>query len=287
MSDSSRRRLIRAVRLVPEAVRIGMAPVEPENSELESEVSEEAETLELEEARWRSVCEDLEARLRASEESCRSLQDQWDEREASREKETAELRAKIEEDGKKACEEGRAKGFAEGKEKGLTEGRLELEAEIRSEMEKKLSGAIELLNEVHRQIEGNLEELLAANPYRLVRLWQKVLSRLLVREVAFDQEAALRLLKGLLSRASEKEDLRVYLNPDDLDLIESQKGNFGDLMRGIRNIEFMADDEVDKGSCIVETGLGIYDARWRTQLEQIGVEVEGVLTEGMANDEDR
>jgi len=287
LSDSSRRRLIRAVRLVPEAVRIGMAPVEPENSEVESENTGEAGLLKEEAERWRSSCENLEDRLRASEERLRSLQAQCDEKEAARQREIAELRAKVEEDGKKACEEGRAKGFSEGREKGLSEGREELEAKIRSEMEQKLSGTIDLLNGVHKQIQTNLEELLAANPYRLVRLWQKVLSRLLIREVAFDQEAALRLLKGLLSRASEKEDLRVYLNPDDLDLIESQRGNFGDLVRGIRNIEFMADDEVDKGSCIVETGLGIYDARWRTQLEQIGVEVEGVLMEGMSNDEDR
>ena len=284
MSDLGRRRLIRAARILPDAVRIGAAP-EPSPEELLSDGDQaqdpsQEDLLRQEIDRWKNSCSQLEKQLKDSQSRIGNIEARMEADRDSQKKQMEAFLEKSEKDRRIAIEQGHAEGFAAGKEEGFTIGRSELEAEIRLELEKELSGTIETLNTVHGQIQKDLEQLLAANPYRLIRLWQKVLSRLLVREVAFDQEAALRLFKNLLSRASDKEDIRVYLNPDDLDAIEAQRGNFGELVRGVRNIEFMADEEVDKGSCIVETGLGIYDARWRTQLEQISTEVEAVLTEG-------
>ncbi|SMG37738.1 FliH/SctL family protein [Dethiosulfovibrio salsuginis] len=283
MSDLGRQRLIRAARVLTDAVRIG-APPEPSPEELlpEDELQEpsQEDLLRQELDRWKSSCAQLEKQLKDSQSRIGNIEARMEADRDSQKKQMEAFLEQSEKDRQAAVEQGHAEGFAAGKEEGFTLGRSELEAEIRAELEKELSGSVEILNTVHDQIQKDLEQLLAANPYRLIRLWQKVLSRLLVREVAFDQEAALRLFKNLLSRASEKEDIRVYLNPEDLDAIEAQRGNFGELVRGVRNIEFMADDEVDKGSCIVETGLGIYDARWRTQLEQISTEVEAVLTEG-------
>lgn len=288
MSDLGRRRLIRAARVLPDAVRIGAAP-EPLPEELlpdgdKTQEPSQEDLLRQEIDRWKNSCSQLEKQLKDSQSRIGNIEARMEADRDSHKKQMDEFLAQSEKDRQSAVKKGHSEGFTAGKEEGFTQGRSELEAQLRLEFEKELSGAVEILNTVHDEIKSNLEELLAANPYRLIRLWQKVLSRLLVREVAFDQEAALRLFKNLLSRASDKEDVRVYLNPDDLDSIEAQKGNFGDLIRGVRNIEFMADDEVDKGSCIVETGLGIYDARWRTQLEQISTEVEAVLTEGKNRD---
>lgn len=287
MSELGRRRLFRAARVLPDAVRIGVAP-EPSPEELLDELQQEEpcqeDLLRQEIDKWQGSCDSLEKELKNSRSRIKELESQLLADKERQKQEMDDFTAQLEKDRQEAVKQGHSEGFASGKEEGFSQGRSELEAELRAELEKELSGTVETLNMVHDEIRKNLEDLLAANPYRLIRLWQKVLSRLLVREVAFDQEAALRLFKNLLSRASDKEDIRVYLNPEDLNDIEAQKGNFGDLTRGIRNIEFMADDEVDKGSCIVETGLGIYDARWRTQLEQIGIEVEAVLTEGKNHD---
>ncbi len=284
MSDLGRHRLIRAARVLSDAVRIGVSPEQSQeeflsDGEQAQEPSQE-DILRQEIDRWKNSCSQLEKQLKDSQSRVENIEARMEADRESNKKQMEEFLAQSEKDRQAAVKKGHSEGFAAGKEEGVIQGRSELEAQLRSEFEKELSGAVEILNTVHDEIKNNLEELLAANPYRLIRLWQKVLSRLLVREVAFDQEAALRLFKNLMSRASDKEDVRVYLNPDDLDSIEAQRGNFGDLIRGVRNIEFMADDEVDKGSCIVETGLGIYDARWRTQLEQISTEVEAVLTEG-------
>lgn len=56
-----------------------------------------------------------------------------------------------------------------------------------------------------------------------------------------------------------------------------------DSIRGVKFFELLSDDHVDRGSCLIETNLGIYDARWKTQLEQISTEVQGLLEQGMAS----
>ena len=68
-------------------------------------------------------------------------------------------------------------------------------------------------------------------------------------------------------------------------MIEGIKDNIMDSIRGVKFFELQADDHVECGSCLIETNLGIYDARWRTQLEQISGEIENLLMEGAVRDD--
>ena len=67
--------------------------------------------------------------------------------------------------------------------------------------------------------------------------------------------------------------------------MRSRRDEYSDLLRGVRHLEFTPDPNVDAGSCIVETNMGIYDARWRTQLEQVAGEIERLFLEGGAEDD--
>jgi flagellar assembly protein FliH len=77
---------------------------------------------------------------------------------------------------------------------------------------------------------------------------------------------------------SDKNHIVIYASSEDVELLQDRlQGEFGDVLRGAKHLELKPDTNVDKGSCIVETNLGVYDARWRTQLEQIGMVVEKLL----------
>ena len=291
MSNSSLR-LIRAVRILPEAVRIGsvkqanhpFSGVITANKTFLEEDNEEYGVIRSQLNEKEATCKSLEQEISdlrerqiLMEEDLHTREEVW-----FAEKKSIEARVDLAEE--EARKEGFSQGYKEGNERGLNEGKDALCARITQEKEEEVSGVVALLNCVHQELQKNLEALLDSNSSRLIRLWQKTLSKILVKEVEFDKDSALRILKDLLSRASEKEDVRVYLNPGDIDYIEDKKKSLGDSIRSIRNIEFIPDDDVDPGSCLVETGLGVYDARWRTQLEQIGAEVEEVLTEGWENE---
>lgn len=291
MSKSSLR-LIRAVRILPEVVRIGHSKEDnlflsdslPGNSSLLVDGKEETydQSLLLEESE--NTCKSLELELSELRERQVLMEKDLRARENAWNSERKTIEARVDQEMEKAHEQGFSKGHKEGYDTGLEEGKEVLCARVTQEKEEEVAGIVALLNTIHEELRTNLETLLDENSHRLILLWQKVLSKILVKEVSIDSDSALRLLKNLLANASDRENVRVYLHPEDIDYVKEKKKTLGDVIRSVRNIEFVPDNEVDRGSCLVETGLGTYDARWRTQLGQIGKELDEVLSEGCGNE---
>ncbi len=288
LSKLLRPNVLRAVRLLPEAVRIGNAPGgnreihettprEPEAGnhpvDLISQLSEELSLLKtrLEESEREN--RDLASRASVFEEELSRervrLEEERGKMVSSLEAEAAAVR-------KKAVSE----GFEEGRKAGYEQGIENARKDAAKEAEEKIRSAVFLLESVHRSLGEHLDALCSLQMPRLIRMWEFLLSSMLRKEVSLDGETAVRMLRGVLERISDKERVLVYLNPEDVDALRGRKDEFGDLLRGVRHLEFIPDGNVDAGSCIVETNLGIYDARWRIQLEQVSGEIERLFIEG-------
>jgi flagellar assembly protein FliH len=54
-----------------------------------------------------------------------------------------------------------------------------------------------------------------------------------------------------------------------------------EIKRVIEEFELIGDATIEKGSCMVETNLGVYDARWKTQLEAIEREIQSLMGESL------
>jgi flagellar assembly protein FliH len=296
LSDASRQRLIRAVRLLPGTVRVGRGILEEVDSLGETiEKSDPAETLSKGE----------ESALAFADEQIRTLRSELRAREADlRETRSAELAVRAELDAAKdnletekalfyeqaevevqaRKEEADKAGHAEGREKGYAEGLANSEANVRTEYEEKFSDALLMLSGIYDSLSASRADLALSHAPQLVRLWEMMLCRMLQSSVTLDTNAAKRLLEYILKRVSDREKIIVYLNPEDIAGVEASKENLMDSIRGVKFFDILSDDHVDKGSCLVETNLGIYDARWRTQLEQVSSEVESLVMECMLED---
>ncbi|EHM09590.1 flagellar biosynthesis/type III secretory pathway protein [Thermanaerovibrio velox DSM 12556] len=279
--SSSRHRLLKAVRVLPEAVRIG-AKARPSEDPLKGcpESPEHQSSAPSEEDLLRERIALLEEELRRASDRAAALEGelvslklrQEEEREAF----LREAALKIQEARSRAEAEAREEGFRQGREEGLKSAREEMERLYLL----KFQEALEMAERFHKSLEEEREALLGLLVPQMVRLWEKTLSRMLLDRVRMDEGAALRVLKGVLAKISDRERLLIYLNPDDHRSVEGALGELGDLLRGNRHLEVVPDPDVDKGSCIVETNLGVYDARWRTQLEQVGLQVSSLLFGG-------
>lgn len=193
-------------------------------------------------------------------------------------KKEQELAAGVEANREQAKREGREKGHAEGLKSGREAALSQARTEIAKEYRDKLSGLVTLIESFASKLDENFAELLMMNQPRMLRLWQEMLKKMLQREVAMDSEAVLGVLGDLLKRLSDRNRLVIYVNPEDTALLENRMHEeFEDVLRGVRHIELKSDANVDRGSCIVETNLGVYDARWRTQLDQIDSTVESLF----------
>lgn len=272
MSDHLPPKLLKAVRLIPQAVKVTSLNGQQADLRSAERVGEEKEE---EEATLRRTVEQLRQENAA-------LRTELDGERKRLEAERRNMTLKMSQEAEKLREKALREGYEEGYRRGAEQGKIEAIEAVREENIKKISSLVGLLESIHEELKNSLDVLLLANEAKLVRLWEKILSRLLFQRASLDEGLVLRVLKEILARASDRERILIYLNPSDLTYAESHSDELAELLRGVKHLEFIPDDNVDKGSCVVETNLGVYDARWRTQLEQISQELDKVLLEGRA-----
>jgi flagellar assembly protein FliH len=273
LSDHLSPKLLKAVRLIPQAVKV--TSLNGQQADLRSAERVSEKKKEEEEATLRKTVEQLRQENAA-------LRTELDEERKRLEAERRNMTLKMSQEAEKLREKALREGYEEGYRRGAEQGKIEAIEAVREENIKKISSLVGLLESIHEELKNSLDVLLLANEAKLVRLWEKILSRLLFQRASLDEGLVLRVLKEILARASDRERILIYLNPSDLTYAESHSDELAELLRGVKHLEFIPDDNVDKGSCVVETNLGVYDARWRTQLEQISQELDKVLLEGRA-----
>ncbi len=291
--SSLRQGVLRAVRLLPNVVKIGVEPETALPSIQEEEqllngtsVSdpkrEELFTPENPDKKWKDKIAELQENLTGSELARLQLANKIAslEEELAKVKETAvrkehELTASVETQKEQARVEGYAQGHAEGLENGHKAGLENARLEAASQYHEKFSILAGLLEGMSTRLEENFAELTSLNQPRMLRLWQEMLKKMLQREMSLTPDAVVNVLADVLSRLSDKNHILIYVSPEDMELLQDKmQGEFEDVLRGVKHLELKPDTNVDKGSCLVETNLGVYDARWRTQLEQIDTAVE-------------
>ena len=292
MSDPSRQRLIRAVRLLPGTVKIGMStsPTPSENVDIAEGVSVVAPTASslLPDPRELTILQLnerialIEGQLKTSLAAEAKLRAEQDGLRKGIETERNELHAKNKEEQRQALLAAEKEGKQRGYDIGYAEGLETAEKSVQTVYSDRFSSLVALLEGIHLNLEQSREKLFQASGLQLITLWEVMLERMLLTQVKLDPAVVDRTVRGIVQRVSDREKIMVYLHPEDLPLVTQTKDDLLDVLRGIKHFEFLGDEHVERGSCLVETGMGIYDARWRTQLEQISAQIRQLLEEGGA-----
>ena len=151
-------------------------------------------------------------------------------------------------------------------------------AEVEQEYFEKFSELAGVIDTFGKKLEDNFAELVKLNQPRLVRVWTEMLRRMLYRQVELEPGTIDAVLSELLSRLSDKNQILIYVSPDDMKRLEGNMDTkFREALRGVKKLELKSDPNIENGSCIVETGLGVYDARWKTQMGQVEAVVDEVF----------
>lgn len=147
--------------------------------------------------------------------------------------------------------------------------RAEAEAEVKHIRDQAYeSGRDEAMREL-------LEDVLAAKEQRsralfeiegdVLRLAIKIAEKIIGREVAADENVRGEMVLTALRQARQQEMLTVRINANDLPLIERMRDQI-DAFRQARYIDFVVDQAVADGGCMIESPSGTIDARLGTQL---------------------
>ena len=140
----------------------------------------------------------------------------------------------------------RAQAVADGREAGLAEV-TELVAGARAESAR-----------ARREAEPELRALAV-----------KIAEKILGRELSLRPDAVADVAHEALRAAGEPEQLLIRAHPDDVAALERERPRLIERLREERVLIVRADAQVARGGCVLETPLGVVDARLTTQLQAI------------------
>ena len=309
MSNVAHQRVLRTVRLLPQAVKIGILESEIKQSGTKPpEQKQDAPALKTErkpaprppvagvhvkmpEQNSREIAE-LTAQIKALTNSLsnaevanvelteakKKLESEIGGIKSDYEKRRKTLESEAQANAKKIADQAREKALAEGQAKGYEEGLKKAREEVEQEYLQKFSGLAGVIDGVGKKLDENFAELVKLHQPKMIRMWTEMLKRMLFRQVELNPDTIDSVLSELLSRLSDKNQILIYASPDDAKKLEGELDTkFQEALRGAKRVEVKVDPNVQDGSCIVETSLGVYDARWRTQLNQIESVVDEIF----------
>ena len=120
-----------------------------------------------------------------------------------------------------------------------------------------------------------LENVLAAKEKRsqalhdieqdVLKLSLKIAEKIIGREIEKDETIRGEIILTALRQARQQEMMTVRVNASDLPSVEKMRGQI-DAFGRARYLDFVADQAVKKGGCLIESASGTIDARLETQL---------------------
>lgn len=310
-SGLAHQRVLRTVRLLPQAVKIGILESEIKQSGTKPEApkpsakpdkpqpSESPKVQVKMPAPNAREIEELTAQVKALTASLSNAEvanAELSEAKAKLESEIGDIRSdyerrrrQLEDEAKnnadRIAEKARAQAISEGQITGYEEGLKKARAEVEQEYFEKFSELAGLIDTFGKKLESDFADLVKLNQPRLVRVWTEMLRRMLCRQVELNPDTIDSVLSELLSRLSDKNQILIYVSPDDMKRLEgSLDAKFHEALRGVKKLELKSDPNIENGSCIVETGLGVYDARWKTQMGQVESVVDDVFQQSARED---
>lgn len=122
------------------------------------------------------------------------------------------------------------------------------------------------LNELALRFQERQAQLLEESRAELIRLSVRIAGKVLGRELETNADALSDIVIRAIRGIRHEKRIQVRVHPDDLGRARAGHARLLEEVGATKEIEFREDPTVTSGGCIVETDLGIIDARLDTQL---------------------
>lgn len=131
-------------------------------------------------------------------------------------------------------------------------------SEDKTQMQKLIESMHEQFVHLHKKSE-----------YLVLRFAIAVAEKIVKRSITMDDKIILSQIKDALNRIVGVDQVKIRINPDDAELVKSNKSTIKGTSDSIREIVFETDDKIERGSCIIESESGNVDARIASQLSKL------------------
>jgi flagellar assembly protein FliH len=178
-------------------------------------------------------------------------------REARSEAEQAlrEARSEVDQIREKAREEGYSEGFTRAVEEG------------ERKTDEQLRASFQALDSLVSQIKTQESEMKRRLTPVIANLATQMAQKIIGREIEKDSSMVLTQAEEAIGKILERDKLIIRVNPADEELMKPHKAPLMKMFDGIDKIDVIADRDVERGGCIVETNHIRVDAQPSSQLE--------------------
>lgn len=163
-----------------------------------------------------------------------------------------------------AEKEGLQRGYDEGFAKGHEEGMYAAADECRDHIERFARSLCEAV----ARVDAAMEDWYARAEDQLALLAVQIAAQVLGKEIKQDPASVLPFVKQALRQVALADQVRIRLNPLDLDAVRDHEKDLLAVAPSVTRME-LTDDRTIPGGCIIESDAGAIDASIRAQLDLI------------------
>ncbi len=139
-------------------------------------------------------------------------------------------------------------GFMEGEKEGMASAQKKVEPIINN-LKQVLLEVEKIKNNIYRNAEKNTVDLAMA-----------IAGKILCHEVSTNEKVVFGVVREAIKKVSDHEDITIKVNPLDYKVLKNPEYNIPELLNYTGNAKIKKDEFIQRGGCIIETGLGFIDA---------------------------
>lgn len=135
-----------------------------------------------------------------------------------------------------------------------------------------LSQICRTLGNIVSELNQFRDKIFAEHKESIARLSVEIARKILMQKVLKGDYEIESIIKEAIKIAPAHQDIVVHLNPDDL--VRCQKLQQGDTADALAGIKLIADSNIGRAECLLETPKGVIESLIDKHLEQIGKALE-------------
>lgn len=168
---------------------------------------------------------------------------------------------KIIDEGRNRLKQIEEDAFKKGQANGYQDAKNKFEDDYRAKV-------LEAKELVENAIEER-DQIIAGSEEEIVQLAIAVARKIIGQDLTVNPDSIVDIVKRAIQKATDREELTVRVNPDNLDDTLNGKDKITQAVKGVRKLKILADKAIAAGGCVVESSNGTVDARVERQLKEI------------------
>jgi flagellar biosynthesis/type III secretory pathway protein FliH len=163
------------------------------------------------------------------------------------------------------------------RKKAYDEGYAQGQSEVSQKTQANLKKSFEAIQE---SLDQRKDIIKTAEP-EILKLAVKIAVQLINSEITLNRGVILNVVSDAINKITDREQVIIKVNINDLAQVKDFKDDIEDMLDGAKNLSIVSDKKVESGGCIIETKVGLVDARISTKVGAIESAFLKVYTEDL------